>query len=201
MHLSLPNPLAKPIYIGHLGLVHDRRRQVGSRLPPRRRRGCRRWARRCYLECSQQPLARRLMELPSPVGRQRRLRSLVQLRPKEHHSVRPMKMHATTAKIHNICYLRLRTRPRPGMLFPLSIIPCYCHPRFHAFVQALLPYISCIICARDLLQITANNWNATDEYVEQMIDGSCMSIARGVRREKNVLRPIELTWVKSRLVT
>jgi hypothetical protein len=81
-----------------------------------------------------------LMELPSLAGRQRRLRSLGQLRPKEHHNVRPMtKMHATTAKIHNIWYLRLRTRPRPGTLFPLSVIPCYCHPRYHAFVQALLP--------------------------------------------------------------
>ena len=106
---------------------------------------------------SHQPLAWRLMELPSPAGRQRRLRSLGQLHPKEHHNVRSTKMHATTAKIQNICYLRLRMRPRPGARFPLSIIPCYCHPRFHAFVQALQPQISCIICARDLLQITANN--------------------------------------------
>ena len=158
MRLSLPNPLAKPIYIGQLVLVDDRRRQVGSRLPPRRRRGCRHRARRqggplprrkrcthlrrrrrCYLQCSHQPLARRLMELPSPAGRQRRLRSLGQLHPKEHLNVRSTKMHATTAKIQKICYLRLRTRPRPGTLFPRSIIPCYCHPRFHAFVQALLP--------------------------------------------------------------
>ena len=34
MRLSIPNPLAKPIYIGQLVLVDDRRRQVGSRLPP-----------------------------------------------------------------------------------------------------------------------------------------------------------------------
>ena len=142
MRLSLPNPLAKPIYIGQLELVDDKRHQVGSLLPPRRRRGCRRrarWQGGCYLQCSHLPLACRLMELPSPAGRQRRLRSLGQLRPKEHHNVRPTKMHATTAKIHKICYLCLRTRPRLGTLFPLSVIPCYCHPRFHAFVQALLP--------------------------------------------------------------
>jgi len=30
-----------------------------------------------------------------------------------------------------------------------------------------------------------------------MIDGSCMSFARGVRRDKNVLRHIDLTRVKS----
>ena len=129
----------------------------GGPLPRRKRCTHLRRRRRCYLQCSHQPLAQRLMELPSPAGLGRRLHSLGQFRPKEHHSVRPTKMHSTTAKIQNICYLHLRTRPRPGMLFPLSIIPCYCHPRFHAFVQALLPYISCIICARDLLQITANN--------------------------------------------
>ena len=153
MHLSLPHPLAKPIYIGQLGLVDDRRRQVGSRLPPRRRRGCRRRARRqggplprrkhcthlrrrrrCYL-----PLVRRLMNLPSPPGLGRRLCSFGQLRPKEHHNVRLTKMHAMTAKIQKICYLRLRTRPRTGTLFSGSIIPCYCYPRFHAFVRALLP--------------------------------------------------------------